>query len=169
MNDTDRSLDEVLEGERIAMFVTADRRARPMAILEHEGATLWFLTDRTAHWVEGMDPGERVTVAISDPQDATFVSLSGSAHATTDQARIDELWSPTMQAWFDGREDPDLVALRVEVDEGEYWDGPGSGVGRTLRGIAGAVLGDGRRTMGQQGSVVADDDGDGLATGPGQG
>jgi general stress protein 26 len=154
VTDDARSLEEVLDGERIAMFVTSDQRARPMTILAQDGASLWFLTDRTVEWVQALGDGERVTVAVSDPQDAVFVSLTGTAVLTTDQQRLDDLWHPSLEAWFDGREDPNLVALGVEVTEGEYWDGPGTGVGRALRGLAGVVTGDGRRTMGDQGDVT---------------
>ncbi|GGI04451.1 pyridoxamine 5'-phosphate oxidase family protein [Egicoccus halophilus] len=154
MSDDARTLDEVLEGERIAMLVTPDQRARPMAILDHEGVRLWFLTNRGAEWVDELATPTPMTVAISDPQDATFVSLTGTARTSSDRALIGRLWSPSLEAWFDGPDDPDVVALEVEVIEGEYWDGPGTGVGRTLRGLAGALTGEGRRTMGEQGDVT---------------
>ncbi|MFA9428864.1 pyridoxamine 5'-phosphate oxidase family protein [Egicoccus sp. AB-alg2] len=154
MTDDARSLDDLLDGERIAMLVTPDQHARPMTILERDGATLWFATSRAAEWVADLDTPTPMTVAVSDPQDSLFVSLTGTARTTTDPTVLDRLWSPVLEAWFDGRDDPDLVALEVEVLEGEYWDGPGTGIGRALRGLAGVVTGEGRRTMGQQGDVV---------------
>ena len=91
---------------------------------------------------------------MSDPGDSTLVSLTGTANLSTDQQVLDELWNPALEAWFDGREDPNLVALHVEIDDGRYWEGPGTGAGRAVRGLAGIVTGEGRRTMGEQGDVV---------------
>jgi general stress protein 26 len=155
MSDDARSLDDLLgPDDRIAMIVTPDMRARPMTILRRDEQRLWFLTDRTVDWVASLADGDRVTVAVSDPQDSTFLSLTGTAGRTQDGAVLDRLWNPALEAWFDGRDDPNLVAVHVDVAEGQYWDGPGTGVGRLIRGITGVVTGEGRRTMGEQGEVT---------------
>ena len=46
-----------------------------------------------------------------------------------DAARIAELWSGRLKAWFpDGKKDPDLALLRVRVDRAEYWDSKTAGM-----------------------------------------
>lgn len=154
MSDDARSLDEIMQNGPVIMLVTADQKARPMTVLEHDGSRLSLLTDRTTAWMEEMTDNEQVAVVISDPDDSIFVSLTGTARVSENKETLDELWSPALEAWFDGREDPNLVALHVDVHDGEYWDGPGTGAGRALRGLAGIVTGDGRKTMGEQGDVV---------------
>lgn len=155
MTDDVRTLNDLLDGERIAMLVTADHRARPMMVLDNERDRLWFLTSKAVDWVERLKDEERVTLTLADTDDALFVSLTGTIGTTTDQAKLDELWNPAMDAWFDGREDPNLVALHVDVVDGEWWDGPGTGVGRAIRGLAGVITGDGERTMGEKGDVAS--------------
>jgi len=50
-----------------------------------------------------------------------------------DAARARELWSPAAKAYFPrGPEDPNLVLIRVEVDQAEYWDGPHTTVGQVI-------------------------------------
>lgn len=154
MSDDARSLDEIMENGPITMLVTADQKARPMTVLEQDGARLSFLTDRTTEWMQEMTENEQVAVVISDPGDSIFVSLTGTARVSADEETLDELWSPMLEAWFDGRDDPNLVALHVDVHDGEYWDGPGTGPGRALRGLAAIVTGEGRKTMGDQGDVT---------------
>jgi general stress protein 26 len=149
-----RTLDEVLDGERISMVVTADQRARPMSIVEREGDRLWFLTNREADWVQALPEAEYVAVVVSDPKDSLYVSLTGQAGFTDDKATLERLWAKPMEAWFDGVDDPKLVALHVDVTEGEYWDGPDSGLSRAVRGIASVVTGEGRDKMGEQGDVT---------------
>ena len=44
-----------------------------------------------------------------------------------DRAAIDEHWNEWIKTWFpDGKDDPDLALIRVDVDTAEYWDGPSS-------------------------------------------
>ncbi|MEX0834949.1 MAG: pyridoxamine 5'-phosphate oxidase family protein [Nitriliruptor sp.] len=155
MQDQDtRTLDDVLDGERIAMVVTADQRARPMTIIERDGSRLWFLTDRGADWVEALPENEIVAIVISDPEDSLHVSLTGQVGLTDEADVLERLWSKPMEAWFDGADDPKLTALHVDVSDGEYWDGPDSGISRAIRGIASVVTGDGRELMGEQGDVT---------------
>jgi len=40
----------------------------------------------------------------------------------TDEAKIDELWGPSAEAWFEkGREDPRIALVKVSADSAEYW------------------------------------------------
>jgi general stress protein 26 len=137
-----RTLEEVLDGERVSMVVTADQRARPLTIAERDGDRLWFLTDRQADWVQALPDSEYVAVVVSDPDDSLYVSLTGQAGFTDDPATLERLWSQSMETWFEGADDPKLVALHVDVEEGEYWEGPDSGLSGTVRGIASRVTGD---------------------------
>jgi general stress protein 26 len=149
-----RTLDEVLEGERVSMVVTADQRARPMSIAGRDGDRLWFLTDRQADWVKALPDSEYVAVVISDPHDSLYVSLTGQAGFSDEHETLERLWAKPMEAWFEGPDDPRLVALHVDVTDGEYWDGPDSGLSRAVRGIAAVVTGEGRDLMGEQGDVA---------------
>lgn len=154
MTDTDRTLDDLLAGERTAMLVTADQRARPMTILERDDTRLWFLTTAAADWVQELPEAEIVNVTVVDPSDSLYVSLTGRAETTTDAEVRQRLWSPALEAWFDGVDDPDLVALSVDVTDGEYWDGPDGAVARTLRFAAAAFTGDGSGKLGDRGDVT---------------
>lgn len=154
MSDTERTLDDLLSGERTAMLVTADQRARPMTILERDDQRLWFLTTADADWVRELPDQEIVNVSVVDPGDSLFVSLTGTATTTTDQQVRERLWSPALEAWFDGVDDPNLLALSVDVTDGEYWDGPDGTVARTLKLAAAALTGSGSEKMGDKGDVV---------------
>ncbi|MEX1177735.1 MAG: pyridoxamine 5'-phosphate oxidase family protein [Nitriliruptor sp.] len=149
-----RTLDELLDGERTAMVVTADQRARPMTILDRDGSRLWFLTGRDADWVQALPDNEIVAVVVSEPKDSLHVSLNGPAGFTDERDVLERLWSKPMEAWFEGVDDPNLVALHVDVEDGEYWDGPDSGISRAIRGLTAVVTGEGQDAMGEQGDVA---------------
>lgn len=62
-----------------------------------------------------------------------FLRLTGTAHVTTDAARIDAPWNPILATWFTGgREDPRITAIGVKPQGGYYWD---SKHGRAMTGI----------------------------------
>jgi general stress protein 26 len=98
--------------------------SRPMATLEAEDdGVLWFFTGRSTLKAHEIGRNPRVNLAYSDGGHDTFVSVAGEAHLVGDPDKAEALWNPLMQAWFPkGLEDPDLVLMRVDVDEAEYWD-----------------------------------------------
>lgn len=127
---TDAKLQELLDEFDVAMLATrtadGQLRARPMALAEVEpDGTLWFLTDRHSGKIEELEQDPHVVVTMQSR--AKFVSLSGTAAPVEDRARVARLWELEWQAWFPGgKDDPNLVLLRVDGHEGEYWDNSGT-------------------------------------------
>lgn len=120
-------LRELIEGIDFCMMTTIDGghlRSRPMSTqqVEFEG-DLWFFTSDKTHKIEEIEKDNRVNVSYSKPDDDSYISVSGRAIVSKDRAKIEELWSPVLKAWFpDGLEDPTLCLLKVEVEQAEYWD-----------------------------------------------
>ena len=64
---------------------------------------------------------------------STWTSIGGRAEIVHDPAKAEELYSPTLKAWFpDGLETPGLASLKIHADSAEYWEGPSSTVGFVL-------------------------------------
>lgn len=101
-------------------------RSRPMSTQQFEfDGDLWFFTSDNTHKVEEIKADDRVNVAYSEPGNDRYVSVSGRASVVRDRAKIEELWSPVLKAWFpEGLEDPTLCLLKIAVEEAEYWDTP---------------------------------------------
>jgi general stress protein 26 len=56
-----------------------------------------------------------------------FVSLSGTAATVDDREKLSRLWKVEWKVWFPGgKDDPNLVLLRVDGSAGEYWDNSGT-------------------------------------------
>ena len=153
--DTDRTLDDALDGLRFAMVGTPDGpdwRARPLALAEQDDEVLRFLVPSSAEWVAGLEgkAGCPAGVTFSDPHKNVYVALQGSARVTADRAVIERLWNPAAGAYFDGKDDPGIRVLEVTVDEGEYWDAPGGRVGQMIS-LVKAALG---RDPGSKGDIA---------------
>lgn len=126
-----KKLKDLIEGIDFAMLTTIcddQLRSRPMSTQEFDfDGDLWFFTSDQTHKVEEIQKDNRVNVAYSKPEDNVFISVSGTATMVKDKAKIEELWSPILKAWFpNGLDDPNLALLKVEVEQAEYWDSPNS-------------------------------------------
>jgi general stress protein 26 len=129
-----QKLGELIKDVRVAMMTTAlpdgSLRSRPMATQENEfDGTLWFFTSVDSGKVHEIEDDTHVNVAYASPKDQVYVSVSGRARINRDRSKIDELWNPMLKAWFpDGKDDPQIALLQVEVENAEYWDAPSSAV-----------------------------------------
>lgn len=143
-----RELHALIKDVRIAMFTTTNAEgrlvSRPLGTQEVEfDGDLWFATGAGSDKVAEIAANPQVNVAYANPTKNTYVSMSGTASVVHDRARIDALWSPAMQLYFpDGKDDPDLRLIRVQAESAEYWDGPGSVIGKMAYLVGVAVTGD---------------------------
>jgi general stress protein 26 len=120
-----------LEKVRMAMLTTHDREgemtSRPLTTQQvQEEGVAWFFIPLDGGVAEELGRDPRVLLTYADVSDNFFVALRGKAQILKDRAKVKELWSPLVAAWFPrGQDDPSLALLRVDVEKGEYWD-PGS-------------------------------------------
>jgi general stress protein 26 len=139
-----QKLRELVKDIRIAMLTTVRgpgaMSARPMAVTETEfDGDLYFLTKQNSKKVLEISKDDRVSVSMSDPRHDRYIVLSGKAELIADKITIRGLWQPAFKAWFpEGLDDPEILGLRVNVEEAEYWEGPGKVA--QFFGIAKAVV-----------------------------
>jgi general stress protein 26 len=136
---------EKVKKVKFAMLTTIEEdgeiHTRPIATNEmEEDGSLWFFTKAHSAKVEEVKQDQRVGLSYSDPDGDTYVTASGTASVVRNRKKIEELWNPTLKAWFPkGLEDPDIALLKVMPDRAEYWDEAGGKL-VTLFKIAGALL-----------------------------
>lgn len=130
------------------MLTTTDAEgrlhSRPMSTnkqVDFDG-DVWFFTYASTPKVHEIENKPYVNVAFSNPKSQTYVSLSGRAELVRDRAKLEELWKPELKAWFPkGLDEPDIALLRINPDQGEYWDTPSSIVSHALSFIKGVTSG----------------------------
>jgi len=141
-----QNLWDKIKDVRVAMLTTVEEngslRSRPMYTQQAEfDGELWFFTADDSGKVEEIAREHQVNLAYADPKDSRYVSVSGIAELVKDRAKIEELWSPMLKAWFKGgQDDPHIALLRVRVTEAEYWDDTSSKMTR-LVGMVKSALG----------------------------
>ena len=141
-------LAELIKDVRIAMLTTTrpDGRlvSRPLGTQEVEfDGDLWFATGADSAKVAEIAAHPFVNVSYASTSANTYVSVSGRAAVLDDRARIEQIWSPAMKLFFPGgKDDPNLRLIHVRADTAEYWDGPGTLVGKALTFLLTAVTDD---------------------------
>lgn len=137
-------LAELIGDIRFAMLTTAEPdgtlRSRPLSTLQMDAqGQLWFFTGQSSPKVDEVAQHHKVNLSYARPDKQDYVSISGTAETVRDRAKMQQLWTPWIKPWFpQGLDDPDLVLLKVTIDEAEYWDAPGSAVKRAY-GLAKAI------------------------------
>jgi len=53
-----------------------------------------------------------------------YARFNGTLAKETSQERFDQFWNNFVEAWYDGgKDDPDLLFLRMDLGEAEIWNG----------------------------------------------
>lgn len=156
--DAWRKLGKLIEGIGVAMLTTraADDSmvSRPLQTLEFDaGGDLVFFTAADSDKSEELIAHPDVNIAYAHPGSHRYVSIRGHARIDRDRATIDRLWTAPQKIFFpEGKDDPNLVVLRVHVRDAAYWESAGNFVERALD-FAKAMISDEPSDLGKHGHL----------------
>ena len=136
---------ELLRNFDNAMLVTlADGttpHARPMAIAEtSDDGGIWFITGADTPKIDEIVRDQHLLAVMQNERQ--WLSVAGRGELHRDRARIHQVWKETFRAWFDGKDDPNIVLIRLNPTTAEYWDNSGlAGIKFALKFAAAYVTG----------------------------
>ena len=143
--DASIKLKEKLEDTKLAMMTTrlvgGHLHSRPMYTTQVESTgVLWFFTSDKSGKIKELQNDNHVNLGYINEDDNLYVSVAGRAELVEDKAKMNDLWTPAMKAWFaDGLDTPDIALLKITADHAEYWDTSSSTMVH-LYGMAKAAL-----------------------------
>ncbi len=147
-NENLEKLTDLIKDIDFAMMTTVDDdgslRSRPMSTQEvSKDGVMWFFTGYESAKSHEIKNDSHINLSYAKPSDNVYVSVSGRATISKDKAKIDELWSPVLKAWFpEGKDDPNIGLIRVTIDKAEYWDSPSSAVVQLYGFVKAAITGE---------------------------
>ncbi|THJ65079.1 general stress protein [Arthrobacter echini] len=140
-----KEVKDILGKADIAILTTvnADGQlvSRPLALQAKDfDGDLWFFTEDPSPKADEIRANPQVNVSASTGKG--YVSVAGTATLSKDQAKIDELWDPSVSAWFEnGRDDPAVALIHVDADTAEYWSMDAPRVVSAVKMVKGLVTG----------------------------
>ena len=83
-----------------------------------------------------------------------YLSIAGTAELVDDKDKLDELWSPMYNAYFEkGKEDPRVQLIKVTPHGAEYWAN-GNAITSAVKMAAAAVTGNAiEKSLGENFSI----------------
>jgi general stress protein 26 len=140
-----KKLGQLIDGIEVAMLTThaADGSmvSRPLQTLEFDASgELVFFTGADSHKIDELTDDPDVNLAYANPKKQVYVSVRGRARIDRDRATIDRLWSAPQKIFFpQGKDDPNLVVLRIRVRDAAYWESAGNFIARALNFASGMI------------------------------
>ena len=138
---------DIIEKVRVGMLTTIGNdyvpNTRPMYVQEvDEQGQIWFFTSTSSFLVEQVRFNPKVHLTFADSGKNKYLTIQALATEVQDRQKMEELWDPTLKAWFkEGLETPGIVLLKVQPQDAEYWDSPNSAVVR-IAGFVKAMVSD---------------------------
>ncbi len=141
-----KKIKELSEKAKICMFCTElDRlpvNSRPMGLQEtDDNGNLWFISSATSNKNFEIKEDRRVQLFFMNNSDSEYLSVYGEASIYKDKSTIEDKWSPMANAWFDGKDDPNVSIIRVEPKETYYWDTKAGKLVSLLSFVTSAITG----------------------------
>ncbi|MCR6473598.1 pyridoxamine 5'-phosphate oxidase family protein [Bacillus safensis] len=115
----------LLDEQKVGTLATVEQdkpHTRYMTFF-HEGLTLYTPTSKETHKADEIEKNPNVHILIGYSGEGfgdTYAEIAGNATLTDDPELIDRLWSDEMEKWFKGKEDPNLVILKIEPTSIRY-------------------------------------------------
>ncbi|MEO8794605.1 MAG: pyridoxamine 5'-phosphate oxidase family protein [Daejeonella sp.] len=141
-------LADKIKDVKLCMLTTVNNdgrtHSRPMYTQPiKEDGLVWFFIDINSHKVSEIRNNSNVGLNYSDPGKDLYISASGKATINQDKAKIDELWNPFLKAWFpEGKDDPTVALLKVDLDEAEIWDTPDTKLSQLYGFVKASITGE---------------------------
>ena len=110
-----------------------DDFTRPMTA-QLDKQRIYFFAARSEDLFRNLGRSSRAIATFAAKGHKLFASIHGDLVEDTDRAVIDRLWNPIIASWYkDGKDDPDLVLLRLDAGGAEIWE---ADTGSTLKAAA---------------------------------
>lgn len=115
----------LLDEQKVGTLATVEQdkpHTRYMTFF-HEDLTLYTQTSKETHKADEIEKNPNVHILIGYSGEGfgdTYAEIAGTATLTDDPELIDRLWSDEMEKWFKGKDDPNLVILKIDPTSIRY-------------------------------------------------
>lgn len=152
-----KKIKELAESIDYTMMAT-DLKSQPFHVVpmstkkvDDEG-NIWFLSNKTSEHNQNIQKEQKVQLIYAGKGSYEFLSVYGKASIITDKDKIEEFYGEADDAWFDGVDDPQITAIKVEPEDAHYWDTKNGKIISLLKIASSAITGN-KTDLGEQGDL----------------
>ncbi len=125
--DARKKLKELAEGIDFAFMATnlsnQGAHAIPMSTKSVDDAgDIWFLSNKNSTHNQHINEHGVAQLFYCKPGSMEFLNVFGKATISTDKSIIDKLYGKSDDNWFEGKDDPNITALRITPTDAHYWE-----------------------------------------------
>ena len=154
-------LKSMAEEIQVCMFCTwkssGAMYGRPMYTLKVEpDGTLCFLADNLSELSIEINKESHVCLNYAHVVKHNYLFINGTASASDEREKIEELWDPALKAWFPkGKDDARLMLVKVTPREAYFWDMNANKMEDLFSKLKSAILLE-EPKKGEQGKLIID-------------
>jgi len=101
---------------------TRDGATQPMtAQFDERGGPIWFFTANDHDVVAALAESDQAIAAYASKGHDLYASIRGRLRTEQDRAVVDRFWNAVAAQWYEGKEDPKLVMLRLDIESVKVW------------------------------------------------
>lgn len=145
-----RQLFEEIDRARAGMLFLEGARlhAQPMAtFIDAESDALLFFAKRDSELVKHLGTTSDAHFIVVGKDQDYHACVRGTLQESNVPAKIDQHWNSMVDAWFDGKDDPNMTLLQMTLSDGMIWASSGNAV-RFGWEMLKAKMGDGEPDVG---------------------
>ncbi|MCL6460803.1 MAG: pyridoxamine 5'-phosphate oxidase family protein [Flavobacterium micromati] len=128
---------------------------RPMSVVHVcDQGNIWFFNQKDSEKNKEIEQNPTVQLFFAHPGKGSYMVVNGEASITLDRNKIEELWTPAVEIWFEkGKDDPNISLIKVNPSSAYFWDTDGNRMINLLKMAASFVTGT-NLVSGTEGDIV---------------
>jgi len=141
-------LKSLVEAINICLFCTNLKThdgatTRPMSAAHVcDQGNIWFFNPKDSEKNKEIEQDSTVQLFFAHPAKGSYMVVNGDASITTNRAKIEELWTPAVEIWFEkGKDDPNISLIKVTPSSAYFWDTDGNRMINLIKMAASFVTG----------------------------
>jgi general stress protein 26 len=147
-SDAIGKMKNLIKNAKSCFFCTANGTGpsdgvRPMSVQQVDAqGNIWFLSSTDSYKNQEISEDASVRLFFQGSAHSDFLYVNGVASVSKDVNKIEELWEPVLKTWFtDGKDDVRISVIKVEPNEGYYWDNKHGNAVAGIKMLIGAAVG----------------------------
>lgn len=113
---------------------------------------IWFLSNKNSDHNKDIARDKNIQLLYSHPGSMEFLSVYGEAEIVLDKNILKDLYGKSDDNWFDGVDDPNLTAIKVNPADAYYWDTKSNKIVTLFKMGVGAITGN-QPDIGEKGKL----------------